>query len=151
MTNTQNLTLEQIPALLAANREVGFGGQNRDEVYEWMRMVLVERQYFSLRKAEGGVVRELLRKVGGISLPQVTRLVRRYREEGATQARRGVRQCCATQYSVADLELLVEVDRAHGRLSRAATRRILERERQVFGQPAYARLAEISVGHRRPA
>ena len=58
-----------------------------------------------------------------------------------------IRQCFATKYSVADLELLVEVDRAHGRLSGPATRRILEREWQVFAQPAYARLAEISVGH----
>jgi transposase InsO family protein len=147
MTDTENLALEQIPNFLAANREVGFSGQNREEVYDWMQKVLVERQYFSLRKAERGVVRELLRKVSGISLPQVTRLIRRYREEGAIQAHRTVRQCFATKYSVADLELLVEVDRAHGRLSGPATRRILEREWQVFGQPAYARLAEISVGH----
>jgi hypothetical protein len=94
MTDTENLALEQIPNFLAASREVGFSGQNREEVYDWIQKVLVERQYFSLRKAERGVVRELLRKVSG-----------------------------------------------------PATRQILEREWQVFGQAAYARLAEISVGH----
>jgi hypothetical protein len=111
-----------------------------------MQKVLLERQYFSLEKAERGVVRELLRKVSGFSLPQVTRLIRRYREEGAIQARRGVRRGFATKYNLADPELPVEVDRAHGRLSGPARRRILEREWQVFAQPAYARLAEIWVG-----
>ena len=45
------------------------------------------------------------------------------------------------------MELLIEVDRAHQRLSGPATRRIIEREWQVFGRRQYARLAEISVAH----
>ena len=36
--------------------------------------------------------------------------------------------------------------RVDGRLSGPATRKILEREWRVFGHPAYARLAELSVG-----
>ena len=51
------------------------------------------------------------------------------------------------KYTTEDLALLIEVDRAHQRLSGPATRRILEREWQVFGRKEYARLAEISVAH----
>jgi hypothetical protein len=51
------------------------------------------------------------------------------------------------KYTLEDLELLIEVDRAHQQLSGPATRRILEREWQVFGKRDYARLAEISVAH----
>ena len=51
------------------------------------------------------------------------------------------------KYTTEDLELLIEVDRAHQRLNGPATRRILEREWHVFGKREYARLAEISVAH----
>jgi hypothetical protein len=53
----------------------------------------------------------------------------------------------AIRYTVADVDLLAYVDKAHGNLSGPATRRILEREYEEYGQAAYARLAEISVAH----
>jgi transposase InsO family protein len=43
--------------------------------------------------------------------------------------------------------LLARVDEAHETLSGPATRRILEREYQVYGKPEYARLAGLSVSH----
>lgn len=51
------------------------------------------------------------------------------------------------KYTLEDLELLIEVDRAHQQLSGPATRRILPREWQVFGRREYAHLAEISAAH----
>jgi len=47
-------------------------------------------------------------------------------------------------YTRADIELLASVDEAHEMLSGPATRRILEREFQVYKRPEYARLATIS-------
>ena len=47
----------------------------------------------------------------------------------------------------ADIELLASVDEAHETLSGPATRRILEREFQLYKRPEYARLAAISVAH----
>jgi hypothetical protein len=43
------------------------------------------------------------------------------------------------------VELLAYVDKSHGNLSGPATKRILEREYSEYGQPVYARLADISV------
>ena len=43
--------------------------------------------------------------------------------------------------------VLASVDQAHEMLSGPATRRILERELEVYKRPEYARLAAISVGH----
>jgi hypothetical protein len=51
------------------------------------------------------------------------------------------------RYTAADVELLARVDEAHETLSGPATRRILEREYQQFGQKEYQRLASISVAH----
>src|SRR4029079_3082350 len=93
------------------------------------------------------IVRPLLRNRAGLSLPQTTRLIRRYRQHGEIQPQAGTRRRFAVKYTREDLELLIEVDRAPQRLSGPATRRILEREWQVFGHPEYARLAEISVAH----
>ena len=50
-------------------------------------------------------------------------------------------------YTAEDIALLAELDRAHERLSGPATRRILEREYEKFGNQQYERLAKISVGH----
>jgi len=51
------------------------------------------------------------------------------------------------KYSNRDVELLAEVDGAHGWLSGPATVRILKREFEQFNKAEYARLAEISVAH----
>jgi hypothetical protein len=80
-------------------------------------------------------------------MAQITRLIRRYRETGEVVAQQTTRSRFPVKYTQQDLEFLIEVDRAHQRLSGPATRRILQREWQVFGKPEYARLAEISVAH----
>lgn len=147
MENTEALAPEQIGAFLAGSAGIDFSGQSREQRYAWVQSTLIEQRYFSLGKKERGAVRALLAKVTGLSLPQITRLIRSYRDTGEIRVRRGVRRRFATKYTVKDLELLVEVDRAHQCLSGPATRRILEREWQVFGNQEYARLAEISVAH----
>jgi hypothetical protein len=53
----------------------------------------------------------------------------------------------ARRYGPEDIRVLAEVDEAHGRLSGPATKKILDREWNVFGRPEFARLAEISVSH----
>lgn len=45
------------------------------------------------------------------------------------------------------MALLAAVDAAHEDLSGPATRHILERECQVFGNPEYESLSEISISH----
>jgi hypothetical protein len=57
------------------------------------------------------------------------------------------RHCFAVRYTHQDIALLAEVDRVHERLSGPATRRILQRAYEQFGDPRYQRLAGISVSH----
>ena len=80
-------------------------------------------------------------------MPQITRLIRSYRQNGEIRVQDGARRQFPVKYTLEDLELLIEVDRAHQQLSGTATRRILQREWQVFGRREYARLAEISAAH----
>ena len=147
MDDSQATSLEQIRALVAANRAVRFAGQRRPEVYEWVERTLVRHQYAGLRKPDKGVLRRYLAQMTGLSRAQVTRLITVYQETGRVIAAPYQRTRFARTYTAADVDLLAYVDRAHGNLSGPATRRILEREYTEYAQSAYQRLAQISVAH----
>jgi len=78
---------------------------------------------------------------------QATRLIGRYTASGQVRPTVYRRRCFPQRYTGADIELLASVDEAHETLSGPATRRILEREHQLYGKQEYARLAAISVAH----
>ncbi len=147
MDDTETTCLEQIRAFLAGSGEVRFAGQRREEVYGWVEKTLVRLQYASLDKPGKGLVRRYLLRMSGLSRAQVTRLIALQRRTGRVKATVYRRTKFATRYTAADVDLLAYVDKAHGNLSGPATRRILEREYNQYGQAAYAQLASISVAH----
>ena len=147
MQNAEELNLEQISDFLKASHGIEFSGQSRAETYRWTERVLIAQEYTSQGKAERGEVRAYITKMTGRSLPQVSRLIRMYRETGKVEPRPYQRQQFPRTYTAADVALLAGVDRAHERLSGPATRCILKRECEQFGKQEYARLAGISVAH----
>ena len=74
-----------------------------------MQRVLVGREYASLGKRERGEIRAYLGKVTGLSLPQVTRLIRMCRETGTIGAKPYGRRRFAKKYTAEDVALLAEV------------------------------------------
>jgi len=50
-------------------------------------------------------------------------------------------------YTSTDKELLAQTDNAHGRLSGPATRKIFQRQYEVYGDKRFERLRKISVAH----
>ncbi len=147
MRNAERLSLAEMAEFVQASREIGFDGQSRPEIYAWVQQMLVEQEYFRQRKKDRGVVRAYLNKVTGMSSPQLTRLIRQYREHGRIWADPGRRHQFARKYSDADIRLLAEVDQAHQWLSGPATKQILQREHQVYGKAKFECLAQISVSH----
>jgi transposase InsO family protein len=123
----EKLSLEAIGRFVEASEEIRFESADRNQVYGWVERLLVGQEYGTQAKAARGLVRRYIEKMTGLSRAQVTRLIGRYTR--------------------ADIELLASVDEAHETLSGPATRRILEREVQVYGKQEYARLAGISVAH----
>jgi transposase InsO family protein len=120
------------------------GGKER---YAWVECVLRSQRYGELSKRERGVVRAYVEKVTGMSASQVTRLIRALLDHGVVKAAPYQRHRFSARYTAEDVALLAEVDRAHGRLSGPATRRILWRGYEQFGDLRYQRLAKISVAH----
>ena len=142
-----SLSREQIREFLKSSEPIEFAGCGRNEKYAWVERVLRTQHYGELGKRERGVVRAYVEKVSGMSTSQATRLIRTFLDQGVVRAAPYQRHRFGTRYTAEDIALLAEVDRAHERLSGPATRRILEREYEQFGNRPYERLAKISVGH----
>ena len=147
MWNAESLSREQIREFLASSEAIEFAGCGRKEKYAWVERVLRAQRYGELSKRERGVVRAYVEKVTGMSASQVTRLIRGFLDHGAVKTADYQRHRFYARYTAEDIGLLAEVDRAHERLSGPATRRILEREYEQFGDQRYQRLAKISVSH----
>src|SRR5262249_58447671 len=117
------------------------------ERYGWVEAVLAAQNYGELGKGARGQVRAYVRKMTGLSEAQTTRLIRAYLDHGKVQAQPYQRHRFASKYTVEDIALFVVLDRAQGRLSGPATRRIWQRAHEQFGEQRYELLAKISVGH----
>jgi transposase InsO family protein len=147
MQKAEMLAAGAMAAFVRAAESIDFTGQSRQEIYGYVEGVLVQQEFLGKSKGERGVIRAFLAKVTGRSQAQLTRLIARFRKTGAVRLERPRRHGFAVKYTEGDVALLVEVDRAHERLSGPATRRILLREFQHFGRQAFRRLAEISSSH----
>jgi len=143
----EKLSLEAIGRFVEASEELRFTSQDRQQVYGWVEQVLVQQEYTQQGKAARGLVRRYIEKMTGMSRSQVTRLIARYAATGGVRPTVYRRRRFPDRYTRADIELLASVDEAHETLSGPATRRILEREHQLYGKQEYARLAAVSVAH----
>jgi hypothetical protein len=108
MQNTEALTAGQIETFLEGNAAIGFAGQSRADIYAWTERTLVAQEYHKQGKKQRGVVRAYLRKVTGLSLPQVTRLMRKHRQSGRVAPQAVLRKRFPTKYSEQDVVLLTD-------------------------------------------
>ena len=147
MHEAEKLSLEGISRFVEASEEIRFESKSRAQVYGWVERVLIQQEYARQGKAARGLVRRYIEKMTGMSRAQTTRLIGCYTATGQVRPTVYRRRCFPERYTRSDIELLASVDEAHETLSGPATRRILEREHQLYGKREYARLAAISVAH----
>src|SRR6267154_289161 len=147
MGTNSGLSLAEIEGFIEASDGVEFQSQERVEMYGWVEATLVNWEYHLQGKKQKGTIRSYLRKITGLSMSQVTRLIRLHRKSGYVKTSRKPRRRFPSKYTAADFALLAKVDEAHQRLSGPATKCILKREWKVFGKGEYQRLAGISVSH----
>jgi len=143
----EKLSLGAIGRFVEASEEIHFEGANRTQVYGWVERVLVQQEYARQGKSARGLVRRYIEKMTGLSRAQTTRLIARYAASGRVEPTVYRRRRFPARFTRTDIELLASVDEVHETLSGPATRRILEREVQLYGRQQYARLATISVAH----
>ena len=147
MNDAQLHTLEQLRALLKGTVAVGFSvGAN--ERYDFITRILRRFGYARLRRADKGVVLRFLGRVSGYSRAQLMRLVQRGRKPVPLVKQYPAQRIGFTRtYTDADVLLLAHTDTLHSTLSGLATKKLMERAFEVFGERSYERLATISVAH----
>ena len=142
-------TLDEVRAFVEGSEAVDFAVSDREGIYRLIRRTLVRLEYPRLGKPDKGLVKRYLGKVTGLSRAQLTRLIAQHRATGRIEDRRGGAPAkpFARRYTRADIRRLAEVDTALGQMSGAATRCMLRRQWQVFGDRRFERLAKLSNGH----
>ena len=135
MEEVRLATLGQIKAFLDGTSEVAFR-ISKDERNQFIERVFKRFGYSPHGKADKGLLLRYIERMTGLSRQQVTRLVAQYRKHGKLSKRRlraapenGFARC----YTLADVALLAEMDVLHPPLSGPATKKLMERAHQVFG------------------
>ena len=147
MNDAQLHTLDQLRAFLDGTVAVGFS-VGADERYDFIARIVHRFGHARLRRADKGVVLRFLGRVSGYSRAQLTRLVERGRKPAPLVKQYPAQRIGFTRtYTDADVLLLAHTDTLHGTLSGPATKKLMERAFEVFGEPRYERLATISVAH----
>jgi len=134
---SERLSLVEVEAFLAASESVGFAGEGRAAIYRWCEALLCHHEYGTQKRRARGLIRAYMERMTGLSRAQCTRLIARYRKSGGTAVRRGKCPTFARRYTAADVALLARVDEAHDWLSGPATRAILKREFEVYGNAEF--------------
>ena len=142
-------TIEQIKEFLEGTAEVAFSNPaDVAALRSFVATVLRRYRYFRLTKGPRGVLFSYMQRLTGYSRQHLSRLVAQYRNSQSLKPRKRVsRTSFARQYTTEDIALLAQTDSLHDTLSGPATKVLLRRAVEHFGDTRYARLAQISVSH----
>ena len=142
-------TIEQIKEFLVGTAEVAFSNSTDPSALRaFVATVLRRYRYFRLSKGPRGVLFAYLQRLTGYSRQHVSKLIAQYRDtQSLTPRKRVSRTSFVRQYTAEDIALLAQTDSLHDSLSGPATKVLLRRAVEQFGDARYARLSQISVSH----
>jgi transposase InsO family protein len=147
MDDGQLQTVERVRGFLEGNEAVEFRGLTAEEKYCWIEEVLIRFKYHRLKRGEKGVIRRYIEKVTGYSRSQVSRLIAEYKRTGRLRRMQYRRHRFPRKYSPSEIGLLARTDELHGWLSGPATKKIMEREYEVYGHAEFGNISLISIAH----
>ena len=153
MDESQLRTIEQIEQFLGASAEVAFTAHGDDlERYAHISRVLKRFDYPRRSKHDRGVLLHYLQHTSGYSRAQLTRLVTRWHSNRLASVPlvkryRAPAAPFARKYTPLDIELLVEMDKAHEDVCGPAIIHLLKRAFSDYGDVRYERLATLPSSH----
>jgi transposase len=145
MNDDKLQTLEQVRRFVTGSQPLEFEGVHTKEKYQWIEEELRKFRYNRLKKEGKGLIRRYITKVTGYSRAQVTRLIGKYQETGKIKVEEYRRHRFPFKYSAAEVALLARTDELHGWLSGPATKKILERAYEFYGDQRFQKICGISV------
>jgi len=137
----------QVRKFLEGSEAIEFRGLTAKEKYYWIEEVLIRFKYHLLKRDEKGVIRRYVEKVTGYSRSQVSRLIAEYKRTGRLKKTEYRRHRFPRRYTPSEIELLARTDELHGWLSGPATKKIMEREYEVYGHAEFGNISRISIAH----
>jgi len=146
--NDRNLqTIEQVRQFMEGSEALEFRALSVGEKYKWIEKVMIRFRYHRLKRVEKGVIRRYIERITGYSRSQVSRLITEYKRRGRIKQVTYRRYQFPRKYTPAEVMLLAETDELHGWLSGSATKKIMEREHEVYGHTEFENISLISVAH----
>src|SRR4030067_1154122 len=140
-------TIEQVKQFLGSSKPLAFEGVSIEERYRWIERVLARFTYQRLSKPEKGEIRKYIKKMSGYSRAQVCRLIRKFNQRGQISKADSNKRRFPTRYTTRDIALLARTDELHDFLSGPATKKVMEREWEVYGHTEFKGISQISVAH----
>jgi hypothetical protein len=142
-------SIEQISEFLKTNKSVGFKVEiiSKKEKYLCINEVFWNIGFRKLSLSEKHIVFKLLKFFTGYSISHLKRLGSKWRNGTLKYNSTRHRNKFFRKYFPSDIALLIKTDTAHHCLSGRATKRILNREFEIFKNADYANISNISVGH----
>jgi hypothetical protein len=153
MDESELRTIEQIEVFLDASAKVAFTAHGGDlERYAHISRVLKRFDYQRCSRHDRGVLLRYLQHTSGYSRAQLTRLVKQWHSNrlASTPLIKRYRAPVAPfarKYNALDIELLVEMDKAHEDVCGPAIIHLLKRAFHGYGDVRYERLAKLSSSH----
>ena len=138
-------TLPQIKEFLKKDTPDILKPPEKPIVYAWLDHILAQLKYRRLDKKDKGTVKKFVKRVTDYSEVQINRLFSKHKQ-GKLRWNEWKKTNAVRFYLAEDIKLLHKVDSAH-QLSGPATKKIFQREYEVFGRKEYRKLANISTAH----
>lgn len=140
-------TLQQVTDFLHGSNSFEPAPATKAERYQWIDRTLRHFCYARRSKDEKGLLIVYLCKLSGYSRQQMTRLIRRFLEQGKLSWNVSPVKGFVSRYTDEDVRLLAEIDALHDTPSGPAVKKLCERACWHFGEQRFVRLAGISVAH----
>jgi transposase InsO family protein len=147
MNDSHVVSIEQLREFAKLDLSLKLKPTSKKEMYRWIDEVLNRFRYLRLPKKEKGIIRKYMRKMTGLSVSQLSRIIHIKRKKGIVALSSEKRNTFPRKYTPSDIALLIETDNAHKRLSGPATIEILKREYDVFKKTNYSNIRNISSSH----
>ncbi|MCL5018923.1 MAG: integrase [Patescibacteria group bacterium] len=148
MDDSRLINVTQLREFLKGSQKVVVSLEDAalSEKYAFIGRTIKRFSYQNLARKEKHIVISYLHKVTGYKKGRLYQFIKRA-ERGKLQKAIYVRSNPVKIYVTKDIKLLETTDELHLRLSEDATKKILEREYEVFGKKDYQTIARVSHSH----
>lgn len=146
MDDSRINNISELESFLKSSKRIVLKAETIDEKYKFITKTVKKFKYGKLRRKDKHTVLLYLKKMTGYKKAQILRLVRRALTSNLHR-KVYVRHNPHVVYGSADIKLLEKTDAIHRRLNSIATKEILRREIELFGQGEYKHIAKVSTSH----